>query len=53
MILSSVEYLIYHCKVHNKSIYYFKTDNHITGKFHCWECQAKENHKSVPNTDGK
>lgn len=45
MATPAVEYQTYNCKVHNKIIYFFKSDNYITGYFHCWDCQREENIK--------
>jgi hypothetical protein len=46
-----LEYLTYHCKVHQKFIYYFKADSHITGKYHCFDCLNEERkHKSNANS---
>lgn len=39
----SNDYNTYFCKVHKKTIYYFKTDEHIQGYFHCWDCVKEQN----------
>jgi hypothetical protein len=35
---NGIEYSIYKCLIHKKTIHYYKSHNHITGKFHCWDC---------------
>jgi hypothetical protein len=39
----SSQYSIYYCPVHSKTIYYFKKDSHIQGKYHCFDCINDEN----------
>ena len=46
MATPAVEYQTYNCKVHNKIIYFFKSDNYITGYFHCWDCIKAHNNGS-------
>jgi len=42
---NQVEYKTYHCLIHKKIIHYFKNHDHITGKFHCWDCVRDLNTK--------
>jgi hypothetical protein len=51
MATPAVEYITYKCKIHNKIIYFFKSDSHITGKYHCWDCQREENIKTNKEKD--
>lgn len=51
--MTAPTYSTYHCKIHNKHIYFFKEDTHITGKYHCWDCQHQENKESVSKKQEK
>lgn len=37
------QYDTYYCKDHKITIYYFKSDNYITGWYHCWSCIKEKN----------
>lgn len=44
-----LQYSIYHCKEHNIIIYYFKSNTHVTGKYHCWDCRHDEQKRQEKN----
>jgi hypothetical protein len=39
------EYERYYCPIHKITIIYFKEHNHISGKYHCWDCIRDSNNK--------
>lgn len=43
--LKEVEYKVYYCEVHKKYIHYFKSNDHVTGFYHCWDCVYERNKK--------
>jgi hypothetical protein len=40
--LGDNEYNCYHCSIHKVYIYYLKSNNHVIGKYHCWDCMYQE-----------